>query len=192
MKNIRLIKDFLFCLGLLLTKICFCQTVDTKSISDGQHETKQNNFGVEVIASILPPAKITREEGKYVLKSHLQSSYDLGINYLHHLKNDLIFSTGLHFVIGKRNFFANIPSADINFWDGGISIEAKELWGCFRMPFLIEKKLNTKKSSGFYIKVGFTLRYSGMMPDEGFGVTAIDSNNRFYDVFNADISARNN
>jgi hypothetical protein len=60
------------------------------------------------------------------------------------------------------------------------------------MPFLIEKKLNTKKSGGFYIKAGFTLRYSGMMPDEGFGVTAIDSNNRSYDVFNADISARNN
>ena len=65
MKNIRLIKDFLFCLGLLLTKICFCQTVDTKSISDGQYETKQNNFGVEVIASILPPAKITREEDQH-------------------------------------------------------------------------------------------------------------------------------
>ena len=192
MKNIRLIKDFLFCLGLLLTKICFCQTVDTKSISDGQHETKQNNFGVEVIASILPPAKIARQSGIYELRSHLQSSYDIGVNYLHYLKSDLIFSTGFHFIIGKRNFFANIPSEDINFWDGGISIEEKELWGGFRIPFLFEKKLNAKKPSPFYIKAGFTLRYSGLMSDELFGVTAIDSNNRSYDVFNADISARNN
>jgi hypothetical protein len=138
----------------LLNNICFCQTVETKSISDGQHETKQNNFGVEVIASILPPAKITREEGKYVLKSHLQSSYDLGINYLHRLKNDLIFSTGFHFVIGKRNFFANIPSADINNWDGRNFIEEKELWGGFRIPFLVEKKLNAKKRSPFYLKAG--------------------------------------
>jgi len=192
MKNIRLIKDFSFCLGLLLTKICICQTVDTKSISDGQHETRQNNFGVEVIASILPPAKITRQTGSYELRSHLQSSYDIGINYLHYLKSDLIFSTGFHFIIGKRNFFANIPSADINFWDGGISIEEKELWGGFRIPFLFEKKLNAKKQSPFYIKAGVTLRYSGLMSDELFGVTAIDSNNRSYDVFNADISARNN
>src|SRR5688572_18905053 len=192
MKNIRLIKDFLFSLGLLLSKICFCQTVDTKSISYGQHETRQSNFGVEVIASILPPAKITRQSGSYELRSHLQSSYDIGINYLHYLKSDLIFSTGFHFIIGKRNFFANIPSADINFWDGGISIEEKELWGSFRIPFLFEKKLNTKKTSPLYIKAGVTLRYSGLMSDESYGVTAIDSNNRFYDVFNAEITATNN
>src|SRR6187399_909728 len=192
MTKIRLIRHFLLCLSLLLTRICFCQTVDTKTISDAQHETKQNNFGIEVIASILPPAKITREEGKYVLKSHLQSSYDLGINYLHHLKNDLIFSTGFHFIIGKRNFFANIPSTDINFWDGGISIEEKELWGGFRIPFLLEKKLNAKKTNPFYIKAGVTLRYSGLMSDESYGLIAIDSNYRSNDVFNADISARNN
>ena len=192
MTKIRLIRHFLLCLSLLLTRICFCQTVDTKTISDAQHETKQNNFGIEVIASILPPAKITREEGKYVLKSHLQSSYDLGINYLHHLKNDLIFSTGFHFIIGKRNFFANIPSTDINFWDGGISIEEKELWGGFRIPFLLEKKLNAKKTNPLYIKAGVTLRYSGLMSDESYGLVAIDSNYRSNDVFNADISARNN
>jgi len=65
MKDVRLIKYFLFCLGLLLTENCFGQTVDTKSMSDGQYEIKQNNFGVEVIASILPPAKITREEDQH-------------------------------------------------------------------------------------------------------------------------------
>src|SRR5436190_18850551 len=166
MKNIRLINFSLFCLGLLLSKTCFCQTVDTKSISNSQYETKQNNFGVEVIASILPPAKITRDSGSYELHSNLQSSYDIGVNYLHHLKNDLIFSTGFHFVIGKRNFFANIPSEDINNWDGRNIIEDKELWGSFRIPFLFEKKLNPKERSPFYIKAGFTLRYSGLMSDE--------------------------
>jgi sulfur relay (sulfurtransferase) DsrF/TusC family protein len=48
--------------------------------------------------------KLQGKKANYVLKSHLQSSYDLGINYLHHLKNDLIFSTGFHVIIGKRNF----------------------------------------------------------------------------------------
>jgi len=192
MKNVRLIKDFLFCLGLLLPKICFCQTVDTKSISDAQYETKQNNFGVEAIASILPPAKITREEGNYVLKSHLQSSYDLGINYLHHLKNDLIFSTGFHVIIGKRNFFINIPSSDLaNSNPYGLLIEQKELWGSLRIPFLIEKKISNKRNP-FSIRTGLNFRYSGMNSDESFVGIRFDSNNRPTEVFNAEISARNN
>jgi hypothetical protein len=190
MKNVRLIKDFLFCLGLLLSKFCFGQTVDTKSISESQHEIKQNNFGIEAIASILPPAKITRQNGSYELRSNLQSSYDIGVNYLHHLKNDLIFSTGFHFIIGKRNFFANIPSADINNWDGRNIIEDKELWGGFRIPFLFEKKLNAKKPSGFYIKAGFTLRYSGLMSDESNEYILVYPPP--VSIFNSEISARNN
>jgi hypothetical protein len=61
-------RDFLFCLGLLLAKICFCQTVDTKSVSDGQQEARQKYFGVEIIASILPPAKITTDERQICIK----------------------------------------------------------------------------------------------------------------------------
>jgi len=183
-------KVFLICLGPLLTKICFCQTADTKSISTSQYETRQNNFGVEVIASILPPAKITKQTGSYELSSHLQSSFDIGINYLHALKNNLIFSTGLHFVVGKRNFFANIPSADINNWDGRNIIEDKELWGCLRIPFLFEKILKSKKTNPFSIEAGFNFRYSGLMSDE--------SNEQILvyppavRIFSAEISARYN
>ena len=189
--QLALKKGFLFCLGLLLAKICLCQTVDTKSISNGQlEETRQNNFGIEIIASILPPAKITRQSGNYELSSRLQSSYDIGINYLHSLKNNFRFSAGFHFVFGKRNFFANIPSSDINNWDGRNIIEDKELWGSFRIPFLFEKMLNAKKPGRFNIGAGFTLRYSGQMTDE--------SNESILvypppvSIFNAEISARNN
>jgi len=185
-------KDLLFFSCLLLSKICLGQVVDTKSNSDGQHEIKQNNFGIEAIASILPPAKITREEGKYVLKSHLQSSYDLGINYLHRLKNDLIFSTGFHVIIGKRNFFINIPSSDLGYSNPyGLLIEQKELWGSLRIPFLIEKKISNKRNPLFF-KIGLNFRYSGMMPGESFVAISFDSNFRPTEVFNAETSARNN
>jgi hypothetical protein len=78
----------------------------------------------------------------------LQSSYDLGINYIHYLNKSLSISTGLHFIVGKRNFFADIPSEDINNWDGRNIIEDKELWGSIRIPLLIEKKLPGKKLNG--------------------------------------------
>src|SRR5258705_711389 len=102
-------KKLLIIFAFFITNLSFCQLSSTGYfLTSDSLKFKKNNIGIEVVASILPKAKITREEGKYELKSHLQSSYDLGINYLHCLKNNLIFSTGLHFVIGKRNFFANI------------------------------------------------------------------------------------
>ena len=185
-------KDFLFCLGPLLTKICFCQTADPKNISDSQYETRQNNFGVEIIASILPPAKITRQTGRYELGSHLQSSFDIGINYLHYLHKSLSISTGLHFIVGKRNFFINIPPSDLtNSNPSGLLIEQKELWGSLRIPLLLEKKISNKRNP-FSIKTGLNFRYSGLMSDESFVGIRYDSNNRPTEVFNAEISARNN
>ena len=104
----------------------------------------------------------------------------------------MIISSGLHFVVGKRNFFANIPSGDINNWDGRNIIEDKELWGSFRIPLLVEKKLNYKNKSAISIKAGLNFRYSGLMIDEGIGGSIADSNNNWIDIFNAELSARNN
>src|SRR6187402_3139041 len=82
----------------LITKSGLGQTSPTETFSlNDSLKFKKSNFSIEVVASILPPAKITRESGNYQLNSHLQSSYDIGINYLHSLKNNLFFSTGLHF-----------------------------------------------------------------------------------------------
>ena len=193
-------KIILLCLGLLFAKICFCQSANLykndrnikTNISNEQLKFKESNLGVEVIASILPQAKITSQSDRYKLRSHLQSSYDIGINYLHYTKSNLIFSTGLHLIIGKRNFFANIPSEDINNWDGRNIIEDKELWGSIRVPFSVEKKLNAKKPGCIYVKAGFNFRYSGLMSDELNEQLLVYSNNQIVRIFNAEISARNN
>jgi hypothetical protein len=174
-----------------VTTLTFCQSASSEVFRTNE-VLKKNNLGIEIIASVLPNAKITKEEGKYELKSRLQSSYDLGINYLHSLNKSLLISTGLHFIIGKRNFFANIPSRDINNWDGRNIIEDKDLWGSFRIPLLIEKKLNYKKTSVISVKTGFNFRYSGLMQDESIGGAIIDSNNQVIDIFNAELLRRNN
>ncbi|HEX7905971.1 MAG TPA: hypothetical protein VF487_18995 [Chitinophagaceae bacterium] len=145
---------------------------------------KRNHLGIEITASVLPKATIQKEEGKYELKSHLQSSYDLGINYLHSINKSLSVSVGLHFVVGKRNFFANIPSEDINNLNGQNFIEEKELWGAVRIPLLLEKNIYTKKAKQISVKTGINFRYSGLMPDEDYGQGT--------GVFNAQLSARNN
>ena len=66
---------------------------------------KKAFFAVEATVSLLPKAKITTLEGNYKLQSHLQSAYDLGINYLRYINEKWNLSTGFHFIVGKRNFF---------------------------------------------------------------------------------------
>lgn len=192
-------KYFLILLFTHSTTSNFCQfiansennSIDTLKISKTQ-EILKAGLSVEIITSVLPKAKIERFEGKYELKSHIQSSYDFGINYFKDINSHLRFTTGLHFIIGKRNFYVRIPSADLtNSNPFGLLIEEKELWGALRMPLLIEKKISNNLHP-FSIKAGFSFRYSGLMPEESFGVTRIDSNNQPTNVFSAEISARNN
>jgi len=186
----RLLTVFL----VLITKSGVGQTSPSQNISiNDSLKFKKSNFSIEVVASILPKAKITwNENSKYHLQSYLQSSYDLGINYIRYLNQYLSISMGLHLVVGKRNFFINIPSSDLtNSNPSGLLIEQKELWGSLRIPLLIEKKISNK-CNPFSIKTGLNFRYSGMMPDESFVAIRFDSNNQPTEVFNAEISARNN
>ena len=176
----------------LITKSGLGQTSPTQTFSlNDSLKFKKSNFSIEVVASILPKAKITgNEDSKYHLKSHLQSSYDLGINYIRYLSEYLSISTGLHFIVGKRNFFADIPSEDINNWDGRNIIEDKELWGSIRVPLLIEKKLAGKKLNWWSIKAGLNLRYSGLMSDESNEYILVYPPP--VSIFNSEISATNN
>ena len=161
------------------------QSFDTKTF-------KKAFFAVEATALLLSKAKIKTLEGNYKLQSHLQSAYDLGINYLRYINEKWNLSTGFHFIVGKRNFFVHIPQSDLtNSNPYGLLIEEKELWGSFRVTLLIERKLSAKLNP-VYIKAGLNFRYSGLMSEESFGVTRIEPNNQRTDVFNAEISARNN
>src|SRR5687768_1382644 len=108
--------------------------ITTSSYSQQEPVFRKSNFGIEIIASVLPPATITRDQGNYRLRSQLQSAYDLGVNYLYNINKQLVVSTGVHIVVGKRNFFLRTQKYDAPL------IEEKTLWGAVRIPLLVEKK----------------------------------------------------
>lgn len=163
---------------------------------DKKKQFKSTNFSIEIAASILPKAKIRTEEGNYQMKSHLQSSYDIGINIRHRFKADLLIFTGFHMIVGKRNFFAIIPAEDLPGYSPGypdLYIEDKELWGSMRIPLLLEKGISFKNKSMLFVRTGINLRYSGLMPDLliGGGGGIIDSNGQVVSIFSASFSGNN-
>ena len=152
---------------------------------------KKNKVGIEITASVLPKAKITREAGNYRLRSHLQSAFDAGINYIHDINQSLSISSGIHVVIGIRNFFANIPDNDIPGYPSEPPvIEDKDLWATVKIPLLIEKRIEIKKLKTIAFKIGLNIQYSGFMQDESIDGIVIDSN-RTINIFNAELSVRN-
>jgi hypothetical protein len=191
-------KKLLVFLTFLISMASFSQDPSTKdslihfsTIKKEKISLKRGNLSLELTASVLPQGKITREQGKYKLRSRLQSSYDIGINYLYNVNEGLILKTGFHFVVGKWNFFANIPSEDFNNRDGRSIIEGKELWGAIRIPLQVEKKLPSKKERPMFISAGLGFRYSGLMSDLGYGVSTF-SNNQNQNIFKANFIITNN
>lgn len=180
-----------------LTKFSLCQLPTENSFSNTSRSInselikKKSKFGIEITPSILT-AKITREQGNYTLQSHLQSSYDAGINYIYDINQSVSFLSGFHVIIGIRNFFANIPDNDIPGYPSNPPvIEDKDLWTAIRIPLLVEKKLNIRKLKTISLKMGLNIQYSGFMQNESIGGLVIDSN-RIINIFNAELSARNN
>jgi hypothetical protein len=189
----------LACIALFFGKTCFCQLATDKkidvvspSLQRTEVKLKKGSLGFEIKASMLPKAKITRESGSYQLQSYLQSSYSLGADYLFAVKKNLLISSGLHLVIGKRNYFANIPSQDINDWDGRKIIEEKELWSHVQIPLSVEKRIFHKKNYKYAIKGGLRISYSGFRRDESVDHYLVYSNGQTVHIFNAELSARNN
>lgn len=169
-------------------------SVETQLGEKRNQPQRKTYLGIEINAGVMPKAIIRRYEGDYKLISRIQSSYDLGINFIWNFKNAISLITGIHFTVGKRNFFAKIPNSDLpgSFGAGtNLLIESKDLWGCMRLPVLIEKKIKFGNNSDFYGRLGVNLRYSGFMADESFVSAIRDQNNQRFEVFNASFSASN-
>jgi hypothetical protein len=195
-------KGVLALLIFILTKFSFGQiaSYDWKvlptlsGIPNNGMKLKKSNFSIVVTASVLPRAKITRDQGNYTLYSRLQSAYDLGFNYIYNVNNNLLLTTGIHTIIGRWNFFANIPDEDISVYrvSGKLIIWNKDTWGIIKIPLLIEKKLNCRKIGLLSTKAGINFRYSGFNSDLGIGSGGIiTSNNQVINLFDSDFSIDN-
>jgi hypothetical protein len=135
---------------------------------------KKSNFGFELMASVLPPANIRQAPGNFKLKSRIQSSYDVGINYIRKFEKKWSISAGLHFTVGKWNYFRIVPGA-VTGSSNDLYLEFKELWGSFRLPLMAEKQIRISHKN-FSMKAGLSLHYSGLMADLEIGSSTFSSN----------------
>jgi hypothetical protein len=166
-----------------------------QTISGNANPRKRNMFSIELIPAVLPKASITLEGAGYGLNSHLQSSYDLGFNGIRPLKNNFSLIYGVHFVLGKFNFFKNIPASDfppsyqIN---SDYLIEFKDIWFNLRLPVLIEREFNAGKHNSFCLQAGLSLRYSGMMiGDYSYGEIRSGFNSSYITIMQMDYTMHN-
>lgn len=182
-------KSIITLLCLILPKICICQVAELKEKEESlqitsmkKKERQKPYVGIEIITSVLPPGKIDRQEGNYKPYSRLQSSYEIGLNY-HYVKPKAVtFSYGFHLIVGKTNFFLDIPDEDTRVFlyqtDGRRIIELKDVWWAFKFPFMIQKEIQTKKWDNIILKTGVNLMYSsiwdynirgeGIIPDTNY------------------------
>ena len=173
-----------------LSSECICQPPEIAD-STKTFSYKKRSLGIELTASTLPKATIISTGGSYKIKSLLQSSYDLGLNYNRTIKKDLDITAGIHFVVGKWNFYMNVPPEDLgpSYSDGRRIIELKELWGAFRFPLQVRKRIGKTKSG--FLQGGMSFRYSGLMIDLGVGGSLSDSNNNQTRLFDANFRLNN-
>ena len=129
---------------LIIFLLCYAiigRSQDPTSLKKSPKIKQKNLIGIELSGSILPKATINRLGGIYQLESNLQSSYDLGIIYTIFQNADLRLISGLHFVIGKRNYYATIPASDfpspMNITND-LYIEDKFTWSRFRIPVVLK------------------------------------------------------
>jgi hypothetical protein len=175
-------------------------TFERRSISDFHRrdtirgKLDRSDFSIDLTVSVLPPAKISRDQGNYRLQSRLQSAYNLGFNYIYNVNKSLSIELGFHTIVGRWGFYLNIPDEDVSAYNvrGKFIVSNKEVWGTLKIPLLIEKKVYTRKLGLISAEGGINLRYSGFNSDLGIGGGGImTTNNQVIQLFESDFSLRN-
>lgn len=157
----------------------------------------KGKLGIEMSGAVLPKATITKNEGNYDLRSHIQSCYDVGILYFHIIDSTSKLISGLHFVVGKWNYFAFIPAADfpsnMNITNE-LYLEHKYLWNKFRVPLIFEKTIFKKNRRPLMnLSVGVDLSFFPFEVNfEGERHVVLGSNNQAIKVLETVIFRTNN
>jgi hypothetical protein len=166
-----------------------------KKWTDYNKELKQNYIGIQIKACALPKANINTIEGTYQLKSSLQSSFSIGMNYLVNRNSLWGINSGLHMNITKRNFFIHIPDNDLKGFlstEGAPQIEDKEVFFKLVVPLTVVRNLKFNNRSFWNLKAGINLNYSGFSSDETITTSIADTNYQLKDIFNGNFNSNNN
>jgi hypothetical protein len=177
----------------VITKFSAAQ-VNSFRLATTKEKPDRSDFSINFSVSVLPPAKITRDQGNYSLQSRLQSAYELGFNYIFNANKTLAFKTGVTAVLGRWNFYSRIPDYDLPGYSsatGAPLIWSKDVWGAAKLPLIFEQKFKTNRLGSMAVNAGLSLRYSGFNSDLGIRGAVLDSNFQTIYIFDSDFSMNN-
>ena len=200
--DLKVRRGVITCIIFFATESCLCQmhqsTIDPNNLRadlNNESPAKKGRFAFEVIVSMVEKPTVNKEKGSYNLQSRVMSAYDAGLNYIFSATRNLSISSGLHGVIGKRNWFSRIPPEDLkDFYSSNqpFLIEDKDIWGAIKIPLIFELTLNPQKLMSPQLKMGLNLYYSGFMTDEDFGWLMSRPDGQVVEIFSASYFAKNN
>lgn len=178
----------------MLTQVNFAGSQENNS-SIQDTIKKRNSFAIELSGSMLPKANIKKIDGSYGLKSDIQSSYELGALYIHQISSGTKIITGVHVVVGKRNYYSYIPASDfpssMNITNE-LFIENKFTWSRFRVPVILEKTLASRiNKRGIDFAFGFDCSFAFKSTFEGETHNVVGSNGQSIRVLETDIASNN-
>lgn len=179
-------------LSITLTQIAYAQD-DT--LYDSREYINNNSIGVQLKAGVLPGADFDITEGTYHLKSRLQSSFSIGMNYQTNLDHSWGINWGLHINLTKRNFFIHIPDSDLNGYlssQGAPQIEDKDIYLRLVIPFRVIHKFLYNDHGFWDLKAGLNLNYSGFSNDEIITASIADTNYQSRNIFYGEFKSNNN
>jgi len=192
---VRSQSGFLSLLASLVSNFLFCQPQDNSYDSSKRIKNARANFAIEIGTNLLPKAKITTDSGIYKLRSRIQSSYSIGLNYRRIMNPKTTLTIGLHLQIGKRNFYSKIHDSGLRGYtdpESPLFLEDKALWSNIGIPFVLEKIMKKVVKNQMLLKLGLTICYSGFSTDEKISGSVFDSiSNTKVQIFNADLSGNN-
>lgn len=168
--------------------------IDDHRIVTTKEKLDRSDFSIDLTLSVLPPAKITRDQGNYRLQSKLQSAYELGFNYIFNANKTLSFKTGVTAVLGRWSFYSKIPDDDLPGYSratGAPLIWSKDVWGAVKLSLILEQKFKINRVGSMVVNAGLSVRYSGFNSDLGIGGAVLDSNFQTIYIFDSDFSMNN-
>ena len=152
-------------------------------------------IGIQTNACVLPNANIKTIEGNYHLRSALQSSFSIGVNYQQNFTRLWGFGSGLRLDIIKRNFFLHIPDSDLPGYlstEGAPQIESKEIYPRLVVPIKIIRNFNYNDRGFWDLSAGINVNYSGFSEDVTITTSIADSNFQLKRIFYGDFTSDNN
>lgn len=152
-------------------------------------------IGIQTNACVLPKANIKTFEGNYHLRSALQSSFSIGVNYQINFTPSWGFSSGIRLDLIKRNFFLHIPDSDLPGYlstGGAPQIESKEIYPRLVVPIKIVRNFNYNDKGFWDLSAGINVNYSGFSDDVIITTSIADSNFQLKQIFYGDFTSDNN